>query len=97
MREEQADCPDYICDRQDMQLIYAIKYRDAVLNARYAMEQDMTAIDQYKEEFPFIKLLMDIAHTIQHELVVLMKERNLSTKPDSEETEKNCIDDLIYL
>lgn len=55
----------FFLDQTDLLILYALKYRDALLE-KWAGEQDVTEfINKAKKEFPFIKLLMIINRDIQ--------------------------------
>ena len=56
----------YFLDQTDLLVLYALKYRDALLK-KWAGERDVTEfINKAKREFPFIKLLMMINRDIQY-------------------------------
>ncbi len=90
-----------LLDRTDCLILYIVKYRDALLRKwAHLLEVDKLAyINEAKEEFPFIKLLMTINRDIQFvyekiiETKTVLHEKELKRK----KTEKKQLgDDLIY-
>jgi len=55
---------DYICDRKDLLLLYALEYRDELLDSYFFSGKTDEERNKLKQKFPFLEVVMEISNTI---------------------------------